>query len=67
VGRCDPELDLGTKMVLGRPKNKSDYNGIKTDVCIGLIDTNPTQLEWAQTNVVCKIDVCFFNCCRQKL
>jgi hypothetical protein len=23
------------------------------DVCIGLVDTNPTQLEWAQTNIVC--------------
>ena len=53
VGRCDPKLDLGTKMGPGRPKNKSSRNGFKTDMCIGLVDTNPTQLEWAQTNVVC--------------
>jgi hypothetical protein len=53
VGRCDPELDLGTKLGLGRPKNQSSHNGFKTDVCIGLIDTNPTQLERAQTDIVC--------------
>jgi hypothetical protein len=23
------------------------------DVCVGLIDTNPTQLEWAQMDIVC--------------
>jgi hypothetical protein len=53
VGRCDPELDLGTKMGPGRPKNQSSQNGFKMDVCVGLVDTNPTQLEWAQTDVVC--------------
>jgi hypothetical protein len=50
----DPELDLGTKMHLGRLKNQSALNGFKTDVCIGLIDTNPTQLERAQMDVVCE-------------
>jgi hypothetical protein len=47
-------MDPGTKMGLGRPKNQSAHNHFKTDVCIGLIVTNPTQLEWAQTNVVCE-------------
>jgi hypothetical protein len=56
LNKCiNPELDLGTKMGLGRPKNQSAQNGFKTDVCVGLIDTNPTQLEWDQTNVVCEI------------
>jgi hypothetical protein len=54
VGRCDPELDLGTKMGPGRPKNQSAQNGFKTDVCVGLVDTNPTQLERAQTDIVCE-------------
>jgi hypothetical protein len=53
VGRCDPKLDLGTKMGPGRPKNQSSQNGFKMDMCIGLVDTNPMQLERAQTNVVC--------------
>jgi hypothetical protein len=53
VGRCDLELDLGTKLGLGRPKHKISQNGFKTDVCVGLVDTNPTQLEWAQTDVIC--------------
>jgi hypothetical protein len=29
----DPELDLGTKMGPGRPKNQSAQNGFKTCVC----------------------------------
>jgi hypothetical protein len=48
-------MDPGTKMGPGRPKNQSSQNGFKTDVCISLIDMNPTQLEWAKTNTVCKI------------
>jgi hypothetical protein len=55
VGRCDPELDLGTKMGPGRPKNKSAQNGLKTGVCIDLVDTNPTHLERAQMNVIFSI------------
>jgi hypothetical protein len=54
VGRCDPKLDIGTKMGLGRPKHQSYQNGFKIDMCIGLADKNPIQLEWDQTNVVCK-------------
>jgi hypothetical protein len=42
-------------MDLGRPKNQSDQNGFKIDVCVGLIDTNPTQLERAQTDVIYEI------------
>jgi hypothetical protein len=45
VGRCDPELDLRTKIGLGRPKTQTTHNGFKIDVCVGLIDTNPTKLE----------------------
>jgi hypothetical protein len=52
VGRCDPELDLGTKMGPRRPKNKSAQNGFKTDVCVGIVDKNPMQLERAQMNVI---------------
>jgi hypothetical protein len=52
VGRCDLELDLGTKMGPGRPKNQISQNGFKTDMCVGLIDTNRTQLERDQTDVV---------------
>jgi len=48
----DPELDPRAKMGSRRPTNQSAQNLFKTDVCIGLIDTNPTQLEWAQTDVV---------------
>jgi hypothetical protein len=48
----DPELDLRTKMGPGRPKNQSAQNGFKMDMCVGLVDTNPTQLERAQTDVV---------------
>jgi hypothetical protein len=55
MGRIDPKMDPGTKMGLGRPKNKSSQNGFKTYMCVGLIDTNPTQLEWAQTKVICEI------------
>ena len=54
MGRCDLELDLETKMGPRRPKTQSDENGFKTDVCVGLVDTNPTQLEQAQTYVVCE-------------
>jgi hypothetical protein len=48
----DSELDLGTKIGPGRPKNKSAQNGFKTDMCVGFVDTNPMQLEQAQTNIV---------------
>jgi hypothetical protein len=41
-------------MGLGRPKNQSSYNHFKTDVCVGLVITNPMQLERAQTDVVCE-------------
>jgi len=52
--QLDPKLDLGTKMGSGRPKNKSPHNGFKTGMCVGIVDTNPTQLEWAQMDVVCE-------------
>jgi hypothetical protein len=52
VWTCDLELDLGTKMGPGRPKNKSPRNGFKMDVCIGLIDMIPTQLKRAQTDII---------------
>jgi hypothetical protein len=51
---CITIIDPGTKMGLGRPKYKSAQNGFKMDVCVGLVDTNPTQLERAQTDVVCE-------------
>jgi hypothetical protein len=54
VRRCDPKLDLGAKMGPTRPKSQSVQNLLKIDMCVGLIDTNSTQLERAQTNVVCK-------------
>jgi hypothetical protein len=38
----------------GRPKNQSAQNGFKKDVCLGLVDMNPTQLERAQTDIVCE-------------
>jgi hypothetical protein len=38
----------------GRPKNKSAQNVFKMDMCVGLIDTNPTQLERAQTDILCE-------------
>jgi hypothetical protein len=38
----------------GRPKNQSAQNRFKMDVCVGLVDTNPTQLERAQTDIVCE-------------
>jgi hypothetical protein len=41
-------------MGLGRPKNQSAQNHFKTGVCVGLIVTNPMQLEWDQTNIVCE-------------
>jgi hypothetical protein len=52
VGRCDLELDPGAKMGPGRPKNKSAQNIFKMNVCVDLDVTNPTQLEWDQTDVV---------------
>jgi hypothetical protein len=57
VSKCaiDPELDPGDKMGLGRPKHRSDQNIFKTDMRVGLTYTNPTQLERAQTNIVCEI------------
>jgi hypothetical protein len=62
VGRCDPELDLGTKMGPGKPKNKSAQNGFKIDVCVGLINMNPTQLERYQTNLYPQyIAICLFH------
>jgi hypothetical protein len=42
-------------MGLGRPKNQSSQNRFKMGVCIGLVITNPTKLEWDQTNTVCEI------------
>jgi hypothetical protein len=47
------ELDPGARWGSERPKNQSAHNIIKKDVCVGLVDTNPTQLERAQTDVVC--------------
>jgi hypothetical protein len=38
----------------GRPKNQISHNHFKMDVCIGLVVTNPTQLEWDQTDIVCE-------------
>jgi hypothetical protein len=38
----------------GRPKNQSSHNRFKMDVCVGLIVMNPTQLEWAQMDIVCE-------------
>jgi hypothetical protein len=42
-------------MGLGMPKYQSAWNRFKMDVCVGLVDTNSTQLERAQTDTVCKI------------
>jgi hypothetical protein len=53
IGGCS-KMDLGTKMGPGRTKNQSAQNGFKTYVCIGLVDMNLMQLEWAQTNIVCE-------------
>jgi hypothetical protein len=39
----------------GRPKNHSAHNHFKTDVCVGLVVTNPTKLERAQTETICEI------------
>jgi hypothetical protein len=47
-------MDPGTKMGPGRPKNQSSQNRFKTNVFVGLIVMNPTQLERAQTNIVCE-------------
>jgi len=44
-------MDPGTKMEPGRLKNQSAQNLFKMDVSIGLVITNPTQLEMDQTNV----------------
>jgi hypothetical protein len=38
----------------GRTKTQSAQNGFKMDVCVVLVDTNPTQLERSQTNIVCE-------------
>jgi hypothetical protein len=38
----------------GRPKNQNVHNLFKMDVCIGIVHTNPTQLEWAQKDTVCE-------------
>jgi hypothetical protein len=38
-----------------RPKHKGSQNRFKMDVCICIIDMNPTQLEQAQIDVVCEI------------
>jgi hypothetical protein len=46
-------LDLGARWGSERPKNQSAQNIFKTDVCVGLDVTNPTQLERAQTDIVC--------------
>jgi hypothetical protein len=54
-------MDPGIKIGPGRPKNQSSQNGFKTDVCIGLVVTNPMQLERAQTNTICEvITVCLY-------
>jgi hypothetical protein len=37
-----------------RPKNQTSQNGFKKGVCVGLVNINPTQLERAQTDIVCK-------------
>jgi hypothetical protein len=47
-------MDPRTKMGLGRPKHQSVHNIFKTNVCIGLVVTNPTQLKQAQTDVICE-------------
>ena len=48
-------MDPGTKMGLGRTKNKSAHNLFKKNVCVGLVITNPTQLEQAQMDTICEI------------
>jgi hypothetical protein len=48
-------MDPGTKMGLGRPKIQSSHNRFKTEVCVGLIIMNSTQLERDQTDTVCEI------------
>jgi hypothetical protein len=40
-------------MGLRKALKKCYQNGFKMDVCVSLVNTNPTQLERAQTNVVC--------------
>jgi hypothetical protein len=50
----DPKLDPGAKMGLGRPKNKSAQNIFKMNMCVGLIYTNSSQLERAQTGILCE-------------
>jgi hypothetical protein len=41
-------------MGLRRPEKQSAHNVFKTDVCIGPVDTNPTQLERDQTDTICE-------------
>jgi hypothetical protein len=48
-------MDPGTKIGPGRTKNKSDQNRFKMDVCVGLVITNPTQIEQDETYIVCKL------------
>jgi hypothetical protein len=51
----------------GRPKNKIAKNGFKIYLFIGLVDMNPTQLERAQTNIVCsRYHYMFVSSKRQK-
>jgi len=40
-------------MGLRKALKKRYQNGFKMNVCVSLINMNPTQLELAQTNVVC--------------
>jgi len=54
--------DPGTKMGLGRPKNQNSQNHFKSDMCEGLVVTNPTQLERAQTYIVCQTRIFFTDC-----
>jgi hypothetical protein len=48
-------MDPGTKMGPRRLKNKSSQNRFKTDMCVDLMVTNPTQLERAQTDTIYEI------------
>jgi hypothetical protein len=54
IGTSDPEMDPRAKMGPGRPKNKNAQNLFKMDVCVGIVDMDPTQLERAQTDIVCE-------------
>jgi hypothetical protein len=52
-GIVDPELDPGARWCSKGPKNQSAQNLFKINVCIGVGNMNPTQLEWAQMDVLC--------------